>query len=66
MQLLTYVLRVHGDRVWDEPLSLRDKVSVGADFREFVPDNRNWCLSRWWRFLNFCRTGKKTTPGWRH
>ncbi|MFN6311201.1 MAG: Rpn family recombination-promoting nuclease/putative transposase [Planctomyces sp.] len=65
-QLLTYAIRVHGDRVRDEPLSQRDKVAVGADSRESVPDMRSWCLSRRWRFLNFCRTGKKTTPGWRH
>lgn len=28
----------HGEQAWDEPLSLRDKVSVPGDLRVFVPD----------------------------
>ena len=34
------VVVYHGDRDWDEPLSLRDKVSAGDVLRDFVPDMR--------------------------
>ena len=29
------------------------------------PVSSSWFVSRWWRFLNFCRAVKKTIPRWK-